>query len=579
MLSGGDLQNGAAKAMRALIDAGILEMRFAVPTVGAGILHDKTGIFTDEVGNVLVFTGSANESATAWSGFGNHEQIEVYRAWLSDVDEERVSRHQNQFEEMWLGLRRGLRLMDASLSNSIIRTNVPAEPLEEILQNVANAIATGARSGNSPAITLRDYQTEVLDDWDAADQRGIIEFATGGGKTRTALEAVRRWTATGRPAVITVPTLLLHRQWRKEIDELLPEVSVLSAGAGHPRNRWIKGLREFVDPDSSLGARVTLVTNATASSPDFLQRLGSGTDMLLVSDEVHSIGASNTRRLLNGVSPAARLGLSATPQRYGDPSGTTAIFGFYGRPLLPKFDIHDAIERRVLVPYDYDFESCALLPEEQDSWDELSLRIGLEIARNEGVITEFAKRLLIKRARIVKRAFFKAEIARDILELHFAEGDRWLVYCGDIEHLHTVRTSLESLGIDLLEYHSETENPEAVLDYFTTRGGVLLAVKCLDEGIDIPRINRAIVLASSSNPREYVQRRGRILRKSPGKTEARLYDVLVVGSDGFAISPNEVTRAIEFAGASRNVAPLLYLRQLLPPEGQEELAFEEDQDV
>ncbi len=100
--------------------------------------------------------------------------------------------------------------------------------------------------------------------------------------------------------------------------------------------------------------------------------------------------------------------------------------------------------------------------------------------------------------------------------------------------------------------------------FFTNRGGVLVAIKCLDEGIDIPLINRALILASSTNPREYVQRRGRVLRRTAGKYSAGIFDVIVIGSDGKAIMPSEVVRAMEFARDSRNVAPSLYLEDLLP---------------
>ena len=121
------------------------------------------------------------------------------------------------------------------------------------------------------------------------------------------------------------------------------------------------------------------------------------------------------------------------------------------------------------------------------------------------------------------------------------------------------------MGIDLLEYHSQDAGDhETTLAFFGNRGGILLAIKCLDEGVDIPMINRALILASSTNPREYIQRRGRVLRRSPGKYSSHLFDVIVVGADGRAITPSEVVRAVEFARDSRNVGPEIYLEELLP---------------
>ena len=180
-------------------------------------------------------------------------------------------------------------------------------------------------------------------------------------------------------------------------------------------------------------------------------------------------------------------------------------------------------------------------------------------------MSERALHLLRQRARISKRAAGKAGIARTILAANYRVGDRWLIYCNDVDHLRAVRSEISGLGMDLLEYHSQVSGDhQATLSYFTNRGGVLLAIKCLDEGVDIPLINRALILASSTNPREYIQRRGRVLRRSPGKYSSQLYDVIVTGSDGLAITPSEVVRAMEFAQDARNVGPELYLEQLLP---------------
>jgi superfamily II DNA or RNA helicase len=191
--------------------------------------------------------------------------------------------------------------------------------------------------------------------------------------------------------------------------------------------------------------------------------------------------------------------------------------------------------------------------------------VAKEIARNNGDLTEHALHLLRQRARISKRAHAKATIARQVVAQEYQPADRWLIYCGDVQHLREVRAELEGLGLDLLEYHSQDKGDhEATLAFFANRGGVLLAIKCLDEGIDIPMINRALILASSTNPREYIQRRGRVLRRSPGKFSARLFDVIVTGIDGKAITPSEVVRAMEFARDARNVGADIYLEELLP---------------
>ncbi|MGC5223715.1 DEAD/DEAH box helicase family protein [Micromonospora sp. DT81.3] len=561
---GSKVQSRAVSCMRALIDAGVLEVRFV--TVGrTGLYHEKIGIFSDERGNSVSFNGSANETAAAWSGFANHESFDAFPNWMGPSEARRCDRHADQFEETWQGLRRGLNVTSSDDAAGIIREHVPPEPLKEILRSLREAIH---RAEFQPdVISLREYQADVLTSWTAANHRGIVAFATGGGKTRTALEAIRRWVVQGKPALVLVPSELLHKQWSQEIAALIPSAAVLPAGAGHTRQSWSSRLADYTRPDAALGQRIVLATYQTAASPRFLELVQAGEHLLIVGDEVHRAGARDTRGILERLDAGGRLGLSATPERFGDEVGTTAIFSFFGPILVPEFTLRDALEASVLVPYDYDFVTCELTEDEQTAWDEFTDRVAREIGRNDGKLSDFALHLLRQRARVAKRAHHKAGIARDIVGGTYRKGDRWLVYCNDVQHLKEVRAELEGLGLNLLEYHSQDDGDhEATISFFSNRGGVLLAIKCLDEGIDIPMINRALILASSTNPREYIQRRGRVLRRSPGKYSAQLFDVIVVGRDGKAISPSEVVRAKEFAEDSRNVSPAIYLDDLLWPD-------------
>lgn len=559
---GTHLETRAVGCLRALIDADILEVRF-VTSGRTGLFHDKIGIFADESGNKVSFIGSANETAAAWSGFANHEQIEVFRSWRGDADQRRCARHEDQFDETWEGLRRGLIVTTSADAAEVIRSVVPSESLEEIVASLRRAVRRAELQPDE--IQLRDYQAEVLASWDRMDHRGVIAFATGGGKTRTALEAVRRWTASGRPALIMVPSELLHHQWADQITMHLSKAVVLQAGAGYSREGWSRRLSDYTRDDTSLGQRIVLATYQTAATSRFLELVRDGAHLLVVGDEVHRVGAQDTRRVLEEIDAGGRLGLSATPERFGDPVGTAAINEYFGKILEPVFTLRNALDARVLVPYDYDFVTCPLTEDEEQQWQTLTARIAQEIARNNGDMTDFALHLLRQRARIAKRAAGKAPIARSLLLQHYRPGDRWLIYCNDVDHLREVRRELEGLDIDLLEYYSQDAGDhDATLSFFTNRGGALLAIKCLDEGIDIPLINRALILASSTNPREYIQRRGRVLRRTAGKYSAAIFDVIVVGADGKAITPSEVVRAMEFAEDSRNVAPSLYLEDLLP---------------
>jgi len=342
------------------------------------------------------------------------------------------------------------------------------------------------------------------------------------------------------------------------------------AGAGHSKDAWIQRLADYSRDDPDPDQRIVLATYQTASTDSFIAHLRDGEHLLLIADEVHRIGASDTSRILQEVRAGGLLGLSATPQRYGDPRGTQAITEYFGDILDPAFSLRDALDAQVLVPYDYDFVTCQLSDEEMERWVALTADVAQETARHDGALTDLAMHLLRQRARVAKRAAGKAPLARRVLEEHFTDGDRWLVYCNDVEHLTDVRAQMQGIGLDLMEYHSRAGGDrDTTLSYFTQRGGVLLAIKCLDEGVDIPLINRALILASSSNPREYIQRRGRVLRRTPGKYSAQIFDAIVLGNDGKPITPNEARRALEFAADARNEAPRIRLESLLPDAADE----------
>jgi superfamily II DNA or RNA helicase len=176
----------------------------------------------------------------------------------------------------------------------------------------------------------------------------------------------------------------------------------------------------------------------------------------------------------------------------------------------------------------------------------------------------FFQNLLIKRAAIIKGAAQKTELARNVLQEKFVEGDRWLVYCQDQVQMGRVKEELKNAKYPILDYHQAMEGDASrTLEFFTREGGVMLAIKCLDEGVDIPEINRALILASSTNPREYIQRRGRVLRARDDKYSADIYDVLVLDANGLLLSSGEAERAIEFAEEAQNSATKIELKMLL----------------
>jgi superfamily II DNA or RNA helicase len=566
-----------SKAFSALIFEGILEIKLAIPDFDRGIYHDKVGVFSSGE-DVVSFIGSANETAAAWSGFNNHEQIEVFASWRSEEQRIRANRHKKNFEQTWRGAKRGLRIIPSSQINDAIFNEIAPEPLHEVLASVRSqrTMSTQITKQKSPGIKiLAPHQVAALRSWNLADRKGIIAFATGGGKTLAAIGGIRECSETNVPALVLVPSVLLHEQWYEELVSELPNHSIIRFGASFSTSGNLGVLRTALSNVSKKPV-VVLSTYATAQQPDFLSVLSGLSDYLLVADEVHTAGSAENIKLLDAIDPKFRLGLSATPERFGDPIGTEAIFSFFGEIVEPRFTIRDAIESGRLVNYSYDFETVSLTDEEMTSWNALSVKIAM-LMSNSNSNPEMLRNLLLKRARLLKAASGKPSVARRVLNKRFKSEDRWLVYCQDQQQMADVRADLERASYkNLLEYHMNMDgDSKETLNYFRRNGGILLAIKCLDEGIDIPEIDHALILASSNNPREYVQRRGRILRTAPNKFTAELIDTLVTRPDGTLLSIGEAKRAKKFLEDSSGYFTTAKLQSLLIESGISEEDLED----
>ena len=554
-----------ARIFSALLASGVLEMRIAKTDL-RGIFHDKKGIFEDEEGNWITFIGSANETAAAWSGFVNHEDIEVFTS-LEGGDKARAANHVMHFEDLWEGRRKGVHPIDVRSAQKEIYEIVAPEPLSEILPAVRKAQRQRdeASSSSSPKILLRDYQEQALADWESNAHNGVVCFATGGGKTLTCIDAVRRWTANGLPCLILVPTEYLLHQWEAELAKWLPQAALLIVGgAGNTHEKWGKFVSPFSSASPSEIPRVIIATYASARSANFANKLRVGSHLMVAADEVHNFGSTLNREMATWLSAGAKLGMSATPERKWDDVGTLAIFDYFGRKLEPEFTLEDALDAGVLSEYDYFFEQCTLTEDEDEAWAELTQQYVQAWLAAGKKMTKRVTDILIARSRIPKAAEHKTAITVEILEKNFRSDDRWLIYCESIGHLDEVAHAIAQAkipGLQILEYHSKNSSEHSqAIQFLSTTGGVMLAVKCLDEGVDLPRVNKAIIMASSTNPREYIQRRGRVLRRHPDKLSAQIYDILTFRAHEDAPTTcGEIERALHFSKNARNIAPSLEL--------------------
>ena len=523
----------------------LVVVKIAVPLQrdGSGIYHEKIGLFVDEAGNRVAFSGSANETHSGYAG--NFERVDVYPGFGSGAERARASQIETQLSELWRNRTSGLRVL--SLVDALEKGLLVTSPQDSGPEN--RPIEEGRQGGavRRPEALVPDmsfpplpHQSAAISAWAAAGGRGILEMATGSGKTITALSlASKLYDRLGPPfgIVIVAPMIHLVDQWCDVAQGFGLHPVRCAEGAA----RWAEELAAGVDALNS-GRRTVLsvaTTAATMSTDLFRDVLGRvRRPLLLIGDEAHTYGSRAFHAALPSVA-TYRLGLSATPERWMDEEGTRRLTNYFG-PVVFRYGLADALRDGVLTPYRYFPEVVHLSDDEAQRY----LDITREIARYGGgdsvddAANDVVKRLLIRRARVVASAEGKIPALRAALSDRRRDA-HILVYCGDgtvtgpdgVEVVRQVRETVRMVGHDLGmgvdAYTSETppDQRRRLLEAFSNGDlQVLVAIRCLDEGVDVPATRTAYLLASSTNPRQFVQRRGRVLRRYPGKNRAEVHD-------------------------------------------------------
>ena len=566
-----------------LLAQGLLEIRLAVHRVGRGYYHEKLGVFTDALGNQIVFSGSANESANALRD--NFECIDLFCSWC-EADAVRLSQKVTDFEQLWQNQTPNLEIIEfPEAAKRLLLERCPDAPptQEPRVCNPAGEYAVSTAPAGIPVIpsdlTLRPYQQQAIMNWFVNKGRGTLKMATGSGKTITALalaaELYRKSTAKGQPLkalLILCPYRHLVTQWA----ETARRFGLRPILAFEAAQSWQGELQsQLLAVHAGRQAFVTVITtNATLMRDSLQSQLQFFPQMsLIVGDEAHNLGATRLEASLPQSIPL-RLALSATPERYFDESGTERLFEYFGSVLAPEFTLKDAISAGALVPYLYQPILVELTEAETEQYAALTSQIGRIIGMT-GTISENERltALLMQRARLVGAAENKLAVLKTLMQSRL-QTSHTLFYCGDgsvedsisetsLRQLTAVTSLLQSLGYRVQSYTAETSLAEREDLRYQFAEGILpglVAIRCLDEGVDIPAIHTAVILASSSNPRQFIQRRGRILRPSPGKTRAELFDLIVVppdlGAEFWAIEQKllrqELKRFVEFADLAIN---------------------------
>ena len=563
-----------------LIEEGFLEIKvaFTPPNKALGMYHEKVGIVTDEYGNRIVFTGSLNETINAFHN--NYESIVVFNSW--EESKEYADEMQQDFEKLWNEQDPDLEIIEfpdvVKEKFKIQRKEILNLDIDEQEQVEEKPRIKKGIPHIPDGFALREYQTDAIEAWKEQEYRGIFDMATGTGKTYTGLGAVTKlFEEKKRLAIIIVcPYQHLVEQWVEDI-ELFNMTPTIGYSASKQKN-WKKRLENDV-LDFSIGIIDTfcfVTTNATYSTKfvsDLMEQLGP--DTLLLVDEAHNFGSQSLKKRLYP-NIEYRLALSATLDRHGDEEGTQALKDYFGNKCI-EYDLARAIKEMKLTPYYYYPVVVYLDDEEMEKYKEISYLASKECHRDRHgkiIITEKGKRLLLQRARIVAGAKEKLDLLRKLMK-DYKDDTHMLVYCGatrvqtfdqdtseqDEEGERQIVAVSKILGNEFgmkvthFTANETAEEREVIKRRFSTADPyqAIVAIKCLDEGVNIPSIKTAFILASTTNPKEYIQRGGRVLRLAKDKPYAVIYDFVTLACPPEDVNPYTPDYNCERALAKREL--------------------------
>lgn len=601
-----------------LIADGILDIKIAFKR--NGLYHEKIGILTDKGGYSVAFTGSLNESAQAMNL--NFESIDTFTSWKEPT---RVDKKKEYFETTWANLENTLDVIDfplvlkeklqsykiSSLTDACKKikkldikdkennNKIKRQDIEDIVfneQSFDENYLTRELPTNVPKIPkgkeLHDYQEKAIEEWENKNFRGIFDMATGTGKTYTGLGAITKLYnhLNGKLAVIICcPYIHLVDQWVEDIEEFNIE-PIIGYGSS-PQKNWKTRLKDAV----TLFTKSTkpnffcfISTNDTFRNPevqDLIKKLGKNS--LFISDEAHNFGAECLSKYLPNFD--YRLALSATLNRHNDTAGTLNLYNYFGDKCI-EYPLDRAINEGKLTRYFYYPHMISLDTEELEEYRKLSLELRKYHSADSKDLPDIAKKILIKRARILASAKNKIpELKKILIETGDYKKHNLLIYCGDSvvkeaelnnsqifgekQILLVCKLLGQDLNMDIKKFTSQESRDERleIKEGFINKDyQAIVAIRCLDEGVNIPSIKTAYILASTTNPKEYIQRRGRVLRKYPGKDFSIIHDFIVLpcnienlynySKEEFEIEAGllkrEIERMKEFAISAENSSSL-----------------------
>lgn len=606
-----------------LISNDKIQIKIIKPKTGRGIAHYKSGAFSDGI-DTVGFKASCN--FTAYGLLENLEELDGFLSWENSRSSKMIKRQNNDFEDIFSGNSEVVEYLEVEDVCVAIRSEFGSSSLNELLIKEKDLVEKKSRVLENKSIRKsfekviirideiimkpkfpfvtgpRAYQMDAYSNWINNNYQGIFAMATGTGKTITSLNCLLQEMKKEKKdiynAIILVPTITLVNQWEDEAKRFnFREIIKVSS-----KNQWESELATTLSTAKKIPTSFIIITTYASFIKNrfnkYIKELPK--DTVFIADEAHNIGSQSVLERLPSVLLQKRIGLSATPKRIYDIEGSAAMEVFFNdkEPYTYSFSMERAIEEGILCKYYYHPHIVNLTAEELREYIEISKKLAKFFNKSSGALddNDIVQKLLLKRKRIIHKAVNKLAITRQILESRFKkEGQLKYTFIyvpegstpevtedeiGDDETIKIINQYTREIGriddsIRVNQFISGMEDRNEVLDQF--REGkihVIASMKCLDEGVDIPRAEHAIFCSSTGNPRQFIQRRGRILRTHPQKDIAVIHDLIVV-PDLIASNANSDTFRTEKSMVEKELERVMYFASLAINPYETEKVFSE----
>jgi superfamily II DNA or RNA helicase len=589
-----------------------IEIKIIKPKEGKGISHYKSGVFNDGE-NTIGFKSSCN--FTAYGLLENLEELDCFLSWENGRSNKFIRRQNQYFDEIFSEKADFVEYLNIDDVKAAIKNDFGDKNIHELLIQEKELLSKRDKIFNNSKIQKsiksateqinefdkiekapkfpylegpRPYQIEAYNKWVENGKKGLFAMATGTGKTLTSLNCLLNQYKENNSykAVILVPTVALVNQWKDECRKFnFNNVITVSSQEKWPQNiSFLNSASNFIDVSF-----VVIVTYASFYRTNFQSHFKNlPKETLLIADEAHNLGSTNISKVLPKIHLNHRIGLSATPDRKFDEIGNKSIEDFFNDkpPFVYSYTMQQAMDKGWLCKYKYYPHIVKLTDIELAEYVKKSKQL-IKYFDNQTKRYKDCKEveiLLLERKRIIHKAHNKLAVFKKILEEEFSERGNLkytLVYVPegiepnyddvddfieDIEDIslineYTRAVSSTDSSVMVKQYTSSTSNRNEVIKGFQQgKIDVLTSMKCLDEGVDVPRSELAIFCASTGNPRQFIQRRGRVLRTHPDKTFAVIHDLVVVPNiddeSTFEMEKNmikkELERVVDFSNLAIN---------------------------